>query len=265
MRHDRIALLCCLGFIAGCGVPRKIDLFARTSTGGRPAAGRTVAVLPPVMVGGEAAPSVMATRAAALVFAGDIAGVHFVGLQASVTKMQETPEALPAIQRTVASRLPADFAPDGATSTILDSDTVSGVKRKQRQVVTLQQGTQAQPLGPQRLEPELLRSLACDYALVSVPSGSYAQQSHIMALYGFLPFMGSKNLISMTPRGMYLLYDCVSGEKVWESQIGTRWPAHGNTPEDRILPVLGAAYLLTGDIETPLGRLLDGFGVPSKD
>lgn len=257
MPQGRVALLLLLGLVAGCA--RQIALFARTPTGGRPETGRTVAVLPPVTVGGEAAPAVVATRAEALIFAGDIAGVHFAGLQPTVAKLQEAPWALPAIERAVTSRLPADFVPDGPTSTILNSDMVAGVNRGRRQVVTLRQSAQAEPLGPARLDPDLLRPLDCDYALVSIPFGAYAQQSHITALYGLLPFAGSKHLLSLTPRGVYLLYNCASGEKVWESQIGTLQPAPAITAEDRTLPVVGAAYLLTGDIETPLARLLDGF------
>lgn len=270
MRERRVARLFLLALLVGCAAQRQIEFFTRTSTGGRPAAGRTVAVLPPVRVGGEVAPAVVATRALALVFAGDIADVHFAGPQATVAKLQQTPWAFPAIQRAVASRrLPSDLAPDGPTATILDSDMVAGEKRERRQVVTLRQSALAEPLGPASLEPELLQPLNCDYALVSVPFGAYAQHSHIIALYGFLPFAGSKNLLPLTPRGVYLLYDCASGEKVWESQIGTlpsgstrraRRPAASFTAEDRSLPVVGAAYLLTGDIETPLGRLLDGFG-----
>ena len=55
------------------------------------------------------------------------------------------------------------------------------------------------------------------------------------------------------------LYETASGKKTWEGCIGT--PSEANAPEPplgiepRALPVLGAAYLLTGDILEPLARL----------
>ena len=114
--------------------------------------------------------------------------------------------------KVVASGLPSGFGPAGATTKIFDSNMVAGVKRERRQIITLRQITQSQPLGPARLDAELLAPLGCDYALVSVPFGAYEQQSHIGALYGAIPLAGSKQLISLTPRGVYLLYDCKSGE-----------------------------------------------------
>ena len=259
MRHRRVLLASFVLVVAGCTLPRRAGLFARTPMAARPIAGNTVAVLPPVTVGNEAAPAMVAARASALVFSGDIAGVHFAALQPTVAKLQEKPDIFPAITRAVASGLPSGFGPAGATTKIFDSNMVAGVKRERRQIITLRQITQSQPLGPARLDAELLAPLGCDYALVSVPFGAYEQQSHIGALYGAIPLAGSKQLISLTPRGVYLLYDCKSGEKVWESAIGALPVAReAITMGDRSLPVLGAAYLLTGDIETPLGRLLDG-------
>jgi hypothetical protein len=126
-------------------------------------------------------------------------------------------------------------SPRGAATTIFNSDMVAGVKRRRRQAITLRRSTQEQPFGPARLDPELLRPLTCDYALVSLQFGAYLQQSHITALYGAVPVAGSKHLISFTPRGGYLLYDCSSGEKIWESEVGTLSVGPGGpTPDDRI-------------------------------
>jgi hypothetical protein len=61
---------------------------------------------------------------------------------------------------------------------------------------------------------------------------------------------------ALTPRAVFLLYDAQTGEKAWESQVGTLF-ALPDRPEDRELPVVGAAYLLTGDVDTALGRWLD--------
>jgi hypothetical protein len=79
-----------------------------------------------------------------------------------------------------------------------------------------------------------------------------------MTLYGIVPYAGFSNMGELTPRGLFLLYDCATGQKVWESHIGLTLAGPTITPDDRALPMLGAAYLLTGDIETPVARLLDG-------
>jgi hypothetical protein len=59
----------------------------------------------------------------------------------------------------------------------------------------------------------------------------------------------------VTPRGVFLLYDCSSGEKVWESYVGVASSAGLGKVNLRAIPLLGAAYLLTGDFEGGLRRL----------
>ncbi|HAK96696.1 MAG TPA: hypothetical protein DCM87_17310 [Planctomycetes bacterium] len=87
----------------------------------------------------------------------------------------------------------------------------------------------------------------------------YRKNTEITALYGLLPVFGSVALDDLTPRALFVLYETASGKKVWEGCIGTLSEANAPEPplgiEPRALPVLGAAFLLTGDILEPLARL----------
>jgi hypothetical protein len=232
-------------------------LFARTPLAGKPAPGRTVAVLPPLMVGSQAGAAAVATRAAEAILAGEIAGVRFSGVKETAAKLAKTPAGLETIREQVARELPADVAPKGEAKKLLDTDVVAGVKRERRVVLTLQEAPADRVLGPVSLDPGALTPLGCDYALVSVPFTDFAQWSHIMALYGLVPYAGFSGMGEFAPRGLFVLYDCATEQKVWESHIGSVLVGPRITPDDRALPVVGAAYLLTGDAETPVARLLD--------
>jgi hypothetical protein len=208
-------------------------------------------------VGSEMRPAVVAASATEEIFAGDIGGVSFVTPSVLRPRLQGNPAVFTAIRQQVTTNLPADFGPDGKTRTLLESKTVGGVEQSEKQVVTLREGTAASSLAAEQLDPSLLSGLDADYVLISVPFGAYVDMTRIAALYAILPLSGSGHLISLTPRGLFALYDCTTGRKVWEGQIGSLAPEDTSKGLDRrVHPILGAAYLLTGDIETPLVRLL---------
>lgn len=244
--------------IAGCGATRGVAIFARTTNTVPTLKGHSVAVLPPMTVGSEMRPAVVAARASETIFADELGGVSFWSGEDLLAKLQEEPTVFATIRGLVTANLPADFGPDGDTRTVLENNTVGGVERKETYTVTLREGIAVPALAPEQIDAALLSPLGTDYVLVSVPFAAYVDVTRVGALYFILPFFGSGHLFPLTPRGLFVLYECQSGRKVWEGQIGTLGPADGGDGIDRRTdPVLGVAYLLSGEIDAPLARLLD--------
>lgn len=270
--------------ISGCAATNTMPIFAHTPAAPPVLSGKTVAVLPPAAVGGEAKIAIDTEQMMNAVFAGDIAGVRFTNGNSHLPRLQQQPEAVNKLYRQMTSGLPTHFKqvkteePDNSTASpseknakmpdlfvkgtsklLLESDTIAGVKRDGSYHVTINLADSASPLAPPQLDPVLLGSFGTDYVLMSAPFGYYEKTKHTAALFGILP-VGGSGTMWRSSRGLFALYESKSGKKVWEGQLGTD---ANNTLEMMRgqLPcashiVVGAAYLLTGDTETSLARIL---------
>ncbi len=245
-----LAALAALG--AGCATPR-IELFLRAPVSVPKLAGKSIAVLPTLAVGTEAAPAALCIKALDKVFAGELGDVRWTAPHALLPRCREHSEAFEAIEEKVTARLPTDAAPEGDIRTLWDD---SG-----RLTVTLQEsvGDLVAALAPEALPAESLAPFGGDYVLVSAAFTSYRSDTEVTALYGLVPVFGSVVVHELSPRALFALYETASGAKVWEGCVGTLASANAADPplgiDPRELPVLGAFYLLTGDIRTGLARL----------
>jgi hypothetical protein len=264
--------------LAGC-VTQKIPLFANATSFAPPLVGKTVAILPPFTVGSEITTEMDAAQSMDAVFYGDIAGVRFIKGALKSDYLQKHPDGFKTVYRSITIGLPTHFkqaeiadsvdqsavsgspaSGKGTLKILLDSNMISGVERSATYHMTMNLSTSVAPLAPGQLDSQFLGSFAADYVLVFVPFGHYIQIAHTFALYGVIPFMGSGDMRS-SPRGLFALYDVKTGEKVWEGQIGTLMTNIAVAPRKDWIPlmshiIIGAAYLLTGDVETSLARIL---------
>lgn len=286
VKRNTIGWLLCgiLLAIYGCATTNTMPIFAHTPAAPPALSGKTVAVLPPAAVGSEAKIAIETEQIMDAVFAGDIAGVHFTNGNSHLPLLQQQPEAVTKLYRQMTSGLPTHFKqvktdeqdnsaessseknakkPDlfvkGTSKLLLDSDTVAGVKRDGSYHVTINLADSASSLAPVQLDPVLLGSFGTDYVLISVPFGYYEKTKHTVALFGILP-VGGSGAMWRSSRGLFALYESKSGQKVWESQLGTETNSNmemirGQLPGVSHI-VVGAAYLLTGDTETSLARIL---------
>ena len=257
----RLAALIVFAGVSGCVSVEPIHIFAHSSAEPPSLVGRTVTVLPPLTVDREAAPSVHAMKAAEEVFAGPISEIRFRGPAASLAWCSLHRDSVASIRNLVTEKLPTDIGTRGQSKTVFNGNGVSGVKRSATYRVDVRQTTGDLGLAPDRLDPQLLSGLQSDYVLLCVPFSQYLQDSSVTALYGIVPLFGDAYLRPLTPRGLFALYETRTGIKAWESLVGDLSgrlePGSPKALHPRALPVLGAAYFLTGDLETPLGRLLD--------
>jgi len=288
VRHYASLLILCGVVLASAGcATQKIDLSADTVFAPPALTGKTVAILYPFSVGCETKIALEAAQSMDAVFSGDIAGIHFTNLRANNGKLQQQQEVFKTTFKQCTSGLMNSFEPtkiektteitttsastapnttvnnkesvDRSLKELFDSRKVLGVKRDATYQVTMSQAKAGTPQAPDQLDPTLIGSFKSDYVLIAVYSGNYGQRSSTLALEGFLP-IGKTNTMWRTPRGLFALYDGISGQKVWEGQIRTSATDKIIVPEGHIPEtfhiVVGAAYLLTGDTETSLGRIL---------
>ena len=266
--------------LSGCAA-RRMPIFASTSSTLPPLAGKRVAVLPPAALDGEAQMSMETEKAMDAAFSGEIAGICFTNGQVLQSLLKQHPEEANQLLRQVRGKMLPLFTSFGnadgtktlAYSTALpfqnaknnpknlfDSDMVAGQRQKLKYSVSLNLSSSEVALAPEQLDSPLLKSLNTDYVLTTVPFGHYWKTKVIWAIYGILPCCGSGGM-GCSPQGLFALYESQSGKKVWEGHVGTeagylgigRIP--GELPESTHI-VLGAAYLLTKDVEISLGRIL---------
>jgi hypothetical protein len=180
-----------------------------------------------MVVGPEKAPAVVTLGAADVLFSGEWAGIEFHGPSTVLESLRAEPEVFMQLHSRITRGLPTDFGPDGEGRTIFEGTLASapGSEENAPQQVKVKVILQEMSAGvvgsaPPTIAPELLSACSAEYALLSAPFAYYFQESQIVALYGLIPLMGSSNVRNVTPRGVFLLYDCSSGEKVWESYVG---------------------------------------------
>lgn len=257
----RVGLL--FGLASGCAKTSEWALFARTPEPLQRTAlkGRTIGVLPAMIVGCEASRAVYCTEALERILSGNIMGARYSGPLMLLPICRANRESLSRLQQAVTVGLPSDWGPVGKAVVLLDRRAIGGEDFGWRAAVTLREygaGSVA-ALTPEMVDPGMLRPYGVDYVLVSVAYSYYWERTGISALYGILPFVGTVRLYGCTPRAVFALYESLTGKRVWESCIGVDGSARGTDEpyaiDARKLPALGAAYMLTGDIEIPIARL----------
>ncbi len=258
-RPIAIAVLSALAGAAGCAAPR-IEMFVRAAAPPPALKGKTVAVLPAMVAGTEAATAARCIAAQNNAFTGELGGVRFVSPRELLPRCREHADAFAEIEEKTTLKLPSDAAPAGPTRTLYAGSAPPGAPWTGEFEVTLQeQRAGVAPLGPDALPAATLAPFGGDYVLATAAFNYYREDTEVTVLYGILPVFGTVALHDVTPRALFVLYETASGAKVWEGCIGALSEANAPEPpmgiEPRALPILGAAYLLTGDILEPLARL----------
>jgi hypothetical protein len=238
--------------ITGCA-SQKMNLYTRTTNTTPVLAGKTVAVFPPLTVGGgESRITMDADPTINTVFTGDIAGIHFKTPQSLKKSLQEKPVAFLELSHKITQGLPAHIQVEGEEKTVFDSKTVAGKKRDKSYVLKLKAAATTAELTPKQLDFSMINAIDSDYVLISVPFNILVKNTRFLTL-GLIPIAGYGTM-SCSPQGVFALYELKTGQKVWEGQIGTYTSGDSPAPVSDI--ILGAAYLITGDIEVPLDRTL---------
>jgi len=252
----RLVLSLGLAFGLGCAGAVRTPLYARTLQALPELSGKTVAVLPPITFGSEVAPGSRTRQAAQEIFSQPIRDTQFVTPDVCTDRLRTVPERLEALRDAVIANLPADFEPAGEATEIFNGLSVGGVARDRPRVITLKRAAGVRTLGPLRVDPEWLEPLESDYVLIPVVYGSYTKSANLLTFYGFIPYLYLSNVTAQPAKLLALLYDGATGQKQWEAQIGVDGFLFGEAAENPwSAPLLGVAYLLTGDVETALARL----------
>lgn len=257
-----VLMLSSLVIVSGCASLYTMKPFARTTTSLPKLSGKSVLVLPPITAGGETEMIEDTDNALKTIFSGDIADIRFVYSEAPLLQWQKNPQAYDILRKQVSCCLPAHVEPAGEKLTLLNTDVIAGKKQSNRHQITLMSSNAESEYVPRRLDFSVFNFPDTDYVLVSVPYGKYVKVTAIFAIYGILPIVGVGEMYQL-PHSLFALYD-KSGNKVWEGQIGTLQKTIVKSEQyghQAVMPrsydvVLAAAYLMTGNIETPLDRVL---------
>lgn len=258
-----LSVLTLLLAVTACHVPQhRMTIFAHTAQPPPAAAeqaGRSIGVLPPFTVGSEHALAAQWLEALETLVAAPLAGTPFVTPSLITERYARDVEAFNVLHETLTAGLPTDFGPEGDSVQIHASHWKDEEHTEPDRVVLLQEALDATPLGPAHLDPALLAAAGTDDVLVTIPYTYHVTESHVLAMFGVLPIMGSSHIRHRTPRGAFLLYDAATGEKRWEARVAasTRPPIRKDYPGIPAAsePLVGALYLLTGEVEEPLRRL----------
>lgn len=235
---------CCLLLVIGCAA-QKINLYSRTTNPAPALTGKTVAVLPPLAVGGGDARITMGFDSTLnYVFSGDIAGIHFKPPQSLINNLQQNPDAFLMLSRKITKGFPMLITAEGEEKTIFD-------------LVNLQAATATAGMTPDQLEFSSLNVSDSEYVLVSVPFNHIQKTTEVLTFFGILPFAGFGGMYA-SPQCVLSLYESKTGQRAWEGHLGAYTKNGLPVLESDI--VLGAAYLVTGDIEIPLDRMLEKNG-----
>jgi hypothetical protein len=249
--------------LSSVGCAHKVVLHDHPSAAAPPLAGKLVAVWPPFAVGAEQGTAIVGARGLEAIFAAPIADVRFLSPQAVVAGAAQAPSRSRELRERVVAQLPFWADPKGSTTELFAGKTVGGIELKQELEVHLRRDTtKLRELTPEYLDPSLFDGVVADYALVSASFGTYRQTTAIAAILGIVPILWVRELVGNRPRSLFVLYDLGSGHRVWEAALAVEGiSARGIEYADelidpRVMPFVGAAYLLTGDVQEPLARAL---------
>lgn len=256
--------------LSGCS-RQGVQLFTHPNPKVPDLRGRTVAVLPPLSLGAEGGPAIVAGATLDAVFASEIAGIRFLPPTEVVARTSLSEDETAALSEQMSAFLPIDARPKRQKTPLFTGDRVGDTRLVRELVVTLQRDPYPRKqLSPAVIPAEWLLGLDADFALVTVSFSTYRQVSRTAALFGILPISWARELVADGPRALFALYEVETGARVWDIIVGVGNPARTNEAErarerivdPRIMPVVGVAYLLTGEIVAPLERAIR---LPSLD
>ncbi len=248
--------------LSACG-QRGLQLFTHPNPKVPNLHGTTIAAFPPLAIGRELGPSMVALETLDAVFAAEFAGIRFIPPSEVVarTALSEEESALMAEQ--MSGFLPIEVEPKRLRKRVFASGRIGETDLPGPLLVTLQRDPYPKKqLSPAALPPRLFAGLDADYALLTVTFSGYERVSRTAAMLGIVPLAWERVIRAHGPRSLFALYEIESGARIWDVIVGLEnrirpddaTNAKRRIIDDRIMPVIGAAYLLTGDITTPLER-----------
>jgi hypothetical protein len=252
------------GLLSGCGV-RGVQLFTHPNPKVPDLRGRTVAVFPPLALGAELGPAIVAGAALDAVFASELAGIQFLPPSEVIAQTRLSEDEAAALSERMSAFLPIHVAPKRKKTRLFTGSRVGDTRLGRELAVTLQRDPYPrQQLSPAVLPVEWLEGLDADFALLTVSFSTYHEVSRTATLFGILPFAWARELAADGPRALFALYEVETGARVWDIIVGVGNPIAADEGERakeravdlRKMPVVGAAYLLTGEIVNPLERAI---------
>jgi hypothetical protein len=213
----------------------------------------------------ELGPSILALQGLDAVFASEISGVRFLPPTQVVEQTALSDEESALLAEEMSRFLPVEVEPKRRRMQLFSGARIGRTKLAERLVVTLQRDPYPKTqLSPAALPASLFAGLDADYALLTVTFSGYQRVSRIVAMLGILPIAWDRVVRADGPRSLFALYEVDSGARVWDVIVGVANPVRANDAtkaarrvvDHRIMPVVGVAYLLTGDVETPLERVI---------
>jgi len=199
------------------------------------------------------------------VFSAPLASIRFVPPREVVAQASLSDEQAAELSRRMGVHLPIVIEPKRLKTRLFVGDRVGETELDSKVDVTLQRDPMATKwLSPDSLPPELFGGIEADYALVTVGFSTYRQVTRTAALMAILPIGWEREVSADGPRCLFALYDVKTGVRIWDVIVGvgglmrsdhaTRYADRSIDP--RIMPVVGAAYLLGGDFDIPFERAL---------
>ena len=241
-----------------------LKLYARPNGTVPSLAGKTVAVLPAMALGGDPVNSAIFARSNARIFAGSLGATRYIEPERTREFITAVPGAVEALgvwsQGAQRRRF---FAAEGTSVVLHDAKQPLEGGLELKQEVHFQAGGGATPgLMPDGVDPAWFGGLTADFILASMTYTKYRRESGVYALFGILPFGGYSYGGPANVRAHYALYDRRTGRRVWEAYLGVatsktsprKWPSYPLDP--RTGTALGAAWTLSGQIQEALVRLL---------
>ena len=241
-----------------------LKLYSRPNGAVPSLAGKTVAVLPAISLGGDPVNAAIFARSNARVFAGPLGATRFIEPARTREFITAVPGAVDALGVWSQRAQRRHFFPAEGTSVVLHDakrPLKGGLELKQK--VHFQAGGGATAgLMPDRIDPAWFGGLSADFILANMTYTKYRRESGIYALFGILPFGGYSYGGPADLRAHYALYDRRSGRRIWEAYLGVatsktspgNWASYPLDP--RTGTALGAAWTLSGQIQEALARLL---------
>ncbi|MEZ4280175.1 MAG: hypothetical protein R3F21_11240 [Myxococcota bacterium] len=250
--------------LSACG-QRGVQLFTHPNPKVPNLHGATVAAFPPLSLSEERGASILALQTLDAVFAAEISGIRFLPPTEVVAQTELSEEEAALLARQMSEFLPIDVEPKRGKARLFSRRRLGDLRLPDRLVVTLQRDPYPKrQLSPAALPTSFFSGLTADYALLTVTFPGYHRISRTAAMLGIVPLAFVRELRADGPRSLFALYEVASGARVWDVIVGVDnrvRPADATAARRRIMdyrmmPVVGVAYLLTGDVEIPLERAI---------
>lgn len=254
--------------LSACG-QRGLQLFTHPNPKVPNLHGKTVAAFPPLSIGRELGPSMVALETLDAVFAAEISGIRFLPPRVVVARTTLSEDESVLVAEQMSGFLPIEVEPKRLRTRLFAGGRIGDLDLPGRLFISLQRDPYPKKqLSPAALPPRLFSGLDADYALLTVTFSGYERVSRTAAMLGIVPLAWDRVIRADGPRSLFALYEIESGARVWDVIVGLE---NRIRPDDamnakrriidyRIMPVIGVAYLLTGDISIPLERAVRARG-----